>query len=224
MNDLSRKLSISTAPFLKDQETTPDIMFTVVYTLIPIQLVAFYFFGLSALLISLTAVISCVFTEWLFNKSDDAFKTLKDGSALITGLLLALTLPPGFPLWMVFIGGMVAIGMGKAMWGGLGQNVFNPALLGRAFLQAAFPTAITTWSPPNGMYFSLRGTNAAFPFFQGVNVDATTGATPLAQMKFDHVSTDSLDLLLGNTGGSLGETCADCNHTCRHLSVGKKNY
>ena len=208
MSDLSKKLLVSTAPFLKNPETTPEIMFTVVYTLIPIQLAAFYFFGLSALLVSLTAVTSCVFTEWLFNKSDDAFKTLKDGSAIITGLLLALTLPPGFPLWMVFVGGMVAIGMGKAMWGGLGQNIFNPALLGRAFLQAAFPTAITTWSPPDGGYLSLKGTNAALPFFQGTNVDGITGATPLSLMKFDHVPTDSLDLLLGNTGGSLGETCA----------------
>jgi len=207
MSDTAKKLMVSTAPFLKDAETTPNIMMTVVYTLIPILLASYYFFGLSAILITLTAVISCGFTEWLFNKAADRVKSLKDGSALITGLLLALTLPPGFPLWMVFLGGMVAIGMGKAMWGGLGQNVFNPALLGRAFLQAAFPTAITTWSPPDGMYFSLRGTNAAVPFYQGVNVDGATGATPLAQMKFDHVVTNTLDLLLGNTGGSLGETC-----------------
>ncbi|MCP4456548.1 MAG: RnfABCDGE type electron transport complex subunit D [Cytophagales bacterium] len=201
------KLSVSTAPFLKDTDTTPKIMFTVVYTLIPVLLVSFYYFGLSAILVTLTSIFSCMFTEWLFNKSEDRLQSLKDGSGLITGLLLALTLPPGFPLWMVFLGGVVAIGMGKAMWGGLGQNVFNPALVGRAFLQAAFPTAITTWSPPDGGYFSLRGTNAALPFLQGTNVDATSGATPLAKMKFDHVSTDWLDLLLGNTGGSLGETC-----------------
>ncbi len=207
MSDTTKKLMVSTAPFLKDAETTPDIMMTVVYTLIPILLASYYYFGLSAVLITLTAVISCGFTEWLFNKSTDRLKSLKDGSALITGILLALTLPPGFPLWMVFVGGVVAIGMGKAMWGGLGQNVFNPALLGRAFLQAAFPTAITTWSPPDGMYFSMRGTNAALPFYQGVNVDGATGATPLAQMKFDHVATNTMDLLLGNTGGSLGETC-----------------
>jgi len=94
------------------------------------------------------------------------------------------------------------------MWGGLGQNVFNPALLGRAFLQAAFPTAITTWSPPDGRYFSMRGTNAAMPFFQTQNIDAATGATPLSKMKFDHISTDWWELLTGNIGGSLGETCA----------------
>ena len=183
-------------------------MMMVVYTLIPVVMVSVYYFGLAALLVTFTAVFSCMFTEWLFNKPADRLKSLKDGSGLITGLLLALTLPPGFPLWMVFIGGVVAIGMGKAMWGGLGQNVFNPALLGRAFLQAAFPTAITTWSPPDGRYLSIRGTNTALPFFQGQNIDATTGATPLSKMKFDHLSTDWWDLLIGNIGGSLGETCA----------------
>lgn len=201
------KLSISTAPFLHDRDTTPRIMFEVVYTMIPIFMVAFYFFGLSAVLIGATAVISCMLTEWFFDKNRPRGFSLKDGSALITGMLLALTLPPGFPLWMVFLGGVVAIGMGKVIWGGLGQNVFNPALLGRAFLQAAFPTAITTWTVPDGKYLSVRGTNLAFPFYQGENLDTFSGATPLAQMKFDHEPTALMELLLGNTGGSLGETC-----------------
>ena len=204
----NKDITISTSPFLKDQDTTPKIMMQVIYTLIPIMLVSFYYFGISAILVSLTAVISCVFTEWLFNPADNRTGSLKDGSAVITGLLLALTLPPGFPLWMVFLGGFVAIGMGKAMWGGLGQNLFNPALLGRAFLQAAFPTAITTWSAPGGKYLSLRGTNAALPLFQGENVDAVTAATPLSKMKFENITTDTMDLLIGNTSGSLGETCA----------------
>ncbi len=203
----SSKLSISTAPFLKEKETTPNIMLFVVYTLLPVLGVSFYYFGLSAVMITLTAVFSCMLTEWMFNKSGDKLKSLKDGSGLLTGILLALTLPPGFPLWMVFVGGVVAIGLGKAMWGGLGQNVFNPALLGRAFLQSAFPTAITTWSDPNGGYFSFRGTNLALPLFQGEPVDAVSGATPLAQMKFEKVSTDWIELLIGNVGGSLGETC-----------------
>ncbi|MDP6908773.1 MAG: RnfABCDGE type electron transport complex subunit D, partial [Flavobacteriales bacterium] len=103
--------------------------------------------------------------------------------------------------------GVVAIGMGKMIWGGLGQNVFNPALLGRAFLQAAFPTAITTWSPPDGRFLGLRGTNMAFPFYQGENIDAVSTATPLSKMKFDHEFESTLNLLFGNTGGSLGETC-----------------
>lgn len=204
----NKDITISTSPFLKDQDTTPKIMMQVIYTLIPIMLVSFYYFGISAILVSLTAVISCVFTEWLFNPADNRTGSLKDGSAVITGLLLALTLPPGFPLWMVFLGGFVAIGMGKAMWGGLGQNLFNPALLGRAFLQAAFPTAITTWSAPGGKYLSLRGTNAALPLFKGENVDAVTAATPLSKMKFENIATDTMDLLIGNTSGSLGETCA----------------
>ena len=201
-----KKLYISTSPFIKDETTTPWIMWQVVFTLIPILAVSYFYFGLSAVFITLTAVLSCLLTEWVFDKNRSAY-SIKDGSALITGLLLALTLPPGFPLWMVFIGGVVAIGMGKVIWGGLGQNIFNPALLGRAFLQAAFPTAITTWSPPDGRFFELRGTNAAIPLFQGVNVDGMSSATPLSLMKFDHIQTDVKELLVGNTGGSLGETC-----------------
>jgi electron transport complex protein RnfD len=201
------KLSVSTAPFLHTEKSTPWLMYQVIGTLIPVVLVSYYYFGLGALMLTATAVLSCVFTEWLFNRKEQKTKSLWDGSAIITGILLALTLPPGFPLWMAFIGGFVAIGMGKAIWGGLGQNVFNPALLGRAFLQAAFPTAITTWTPPDGRYFSFRGTNIATPLYQGENVDAVTTATPLAQMKFEQIPTDIMELLLGNTGGSLGETC-----------------
>ena len=201
-----KKLYISTSPFIKDETTTPWIMWQVVFSLFPILAVSYYYFGLSAVFITLTAVLSCLLTEWLFDKNKSAY-SIMDGSALITGLLLALTLPPGFPLWMVFVGGVVAIGMGKVIWGGLGQNIFNPALLGRAFLQAAFPTAITTWSPPDGRFFELRGTNAAIPLFQGVNMDGMSSATPLSLMKFDHIPTDVKELLIGNTGGSLGETC-----------------
>ncbi len=177
------------------------------YTLLPVLAVAMYYFGLSALLVSLAAVAGCLLTEWMFDRGEIPGRSLRDGSALITGLLLALTLPPGFPLWMAFLGGVVAIGMGKLIWGGLGQNVFNPALLGRAFLQAAFPTAITTWELPSGRYLGVRGTNLAFPFYQGDPVDAVTTATPLARMKFEQEPTAFVDLLLGNTSGSLGETC-----------------
>lgn len=201
------KITISTSPFLHHQDTTPKIMWEVIYTLVPVFLVAFYYFGLSALLVSISAISGCIITEWFFGKKSKTDSSLFDGSALITGMLLALTLPPGFPMWMAFLGGVVAIGMGKIIWGGLGQNVFNPALIGRAFLQAAFPTAITTWELPNGQYFSVRGTNLAFPFYQGDSVDAISSATPLAQMKFSKVDTSLMDLILGNTSGSLGETC-----------------
>jgi electron transport complex protein RnfD len=202
-----KKITISTSPFLHHRDTTPRIMWEVVYTLVPVFLAAFYYFGLSALLVSVAAIAGCLATEWFFDKSAQRGASLRDGSAMITGMLLALTLPPGFPMWMAFLGGVVAIGMGKIIWGGLGQNIFNPALLGRAFLQAAFPTAITTWEAPDGQYLVARGTNLALPFFQGQHVDAVSMATPLSQMKFSHQATPVMDLFLGNTSGSLGETC-----------------
>jgi electron transport complex protein RnfD len=129
---------------------------------------------------------------------------------MITGLLLGLCLPAGFPLWMAFLGGVFGIGFGKIIFGGLGQNIFNPALLGRAFLQAAFPVAITTWPAAASDWWSLRGDNLALPFMSPGATDAVTGATPLGNLKFgdDPVVTPLLDLLLGTTGGSLGETSA----------------
>ncbi len=181
-------------------------MYQVVFALIPVIGAAYFFFGLSVFLVSLAAVSACFLAEWLFSNGEPRHKSLMDGSALITGLLLALTLPPGFPMWMAFIGGFASIAIGKIIWGGLGQNIFNPALVGRAFLQAAFPTAITTWSLPDGHYFSARGTNLAWPFFQVESLDAVTSATPLASMKFQHESTDIVNLVLGSTSGSLGET------------------
>ncbi len=181
-------------------------MFQVVLALVPVIGAAFFFFGLSAILLCATTVLACFVAESLFTPTRPRSRTLFDGSALITGLLLALTLPPGFPLWMAFVGGFVGIVIGKIIWGGLGQNLFNPALVGRAFLQAAFPSAITTWSPPDGRYMAVRGTNLAFPFLQGESIDAVTSATPLANMKFQHEPTELMSLMLGNTGGSLGET------------------
>lgn len=200
------KLSLSTSPFLHDQDTTPWIMYQVVFALIPVIGAAFYFFGLSVILLCVTTVASCFAAEWFFTNEKPRTKSIKDGSTLITGLLLALCLPPGFPLWMAFLGGFAAIVIGKIIWGGIGQNVFNPALVGRAFLQAAFPTAITTWSAPGGNLFVARGTNLALPFFQGESLDAVTSATPLSLMKFQHESTELFKLMIGNTGGSLGET------------------
>jgi electron transport complex protein RnfD len=203
---MSERLSISTSPFLHAPATTPRIMWEVVFSLVPVLGAAYFYFGLSALLVTLASVGGAVVAERLFDTRGAI--ALRDGSAVITGLLLALCLPPGFPLWMSFIGGVVAIGLGKAIWGGLGQNIFNPALVGRAFLQAAFPAAITTWEPPDGRYLEVRGTNLAPPLWRGEPVDAVTTATPLAKMKFDRLPTDLWEMLIGRTGGSLGETCA----------------
>jgi len=133
--------------------------------------------------------------------------TISDWSAVVTGLLYGLTLPPGLPLWMVALGGFVAIALTKALFGGLGYNAFNPALVGRAFVQAAFPVAITTWMPAFSAdrFTNLSSSSLALPFMAPV-YDAVTGATPLAAMKFDHQFAATYDLVMGLTSGSMGET------------------
>lgn len=198
------RLELSAAPYLHTPDSTEKIMWTVVATLAPIVLAGTWFFGISALLVVAAAVAGALVTERLTGPRN----SLRDGSAVITGLLLGLILPPGFPMWMAFLGGVVAIGFGKVVFGGLGQNVFNPALVGRAFLQAAFPVAITTWPAGGGGLLALRGDTFALPLLSPNTVDTVTGATPLGLMKFERVSTDLWPLLVGNTGGSIGETSA----------------
>src|SRR5581483_807250 len=177
----------------------------VVGSLIPLVLIATWFFGPSALLVVGAAVAGAIVTERMLGKRG----TLGDGSAAITGILLGLTLPAGMPMWMAFIGGAFGIAFGKLLFGGLGYNVFNPALFGRAFIQAAFPVAITTWPAVGGAvkWWSLRGDNLALPFISA-HTDAITAATPLGLMKFEAKSTALYNLFIGNTGGSLGETSA----------------
>lgn len=197
------RLELVASPHLKAPDSTARIMWTVVATLMPVVAAAVWFFGLSALLVIASATLGAVLTERVFGKGG----SLADGSAAITGLLLGLTLPAGLPLWMAVLGGAFGIGFGKVLFGGLGQNVFNPALLGRAFLQAAFPGALTTWPVPGQAWGSLAGDTFAVPLLSP-GVDAVTGATPLGLMKFEGVATPVADLLVGTTGGSLGETSA----------------
>ena len=200
-------LHISTSPHLTQGASVAVIMRNVVWALLPAALFSVYAFGWNAALVLLTAVGSCVLTEHILCRLTNKRTTLSDWSAVITGLLLGLTLPPIFPLWMTFIGGMIAIGMGKFLFGGLGYNVFNPALVGRAVLQAAFPVAITTWyagfSPDR--FAALHPAVLGAPFMKPI-VDGTSGATPLSAWKFDGVSTDTTDLALGLVSGSAGET------------------
>lgn len=200
------RLLLQAAPFLRRGLTTPRLMVEVVVGLLPVVGAAIWYFGLSAILVLGAATAGAVGTEWAFSAASERGRSLRDNSAALTGLLLGLTLPPGFPLWMAFLGGAAGIGLGKLVFGGLGQNLFNPALVGRAFLQAAFPTAITTWSAP-GDFFTVRSSNFALPFLRA-SVDAVTTATPLGLKKFAHQDTDLFQLLVGNTAGSLGETCA----------------
>jgi electron transport complex protein RnfD len=200
-------VKITAAPHVRSAESTTRIMWSVVLSLLPVTGASIWFFGPSALLVILASVAGCLLTERLFGGQPGS---ISDGSAMITGLLLGLCLPAGFPLWMAFLGGVFGIGFGKIIFGGLGQNIFNPALLGRAFLQAAFPVAITTWPGRTADWWALRGDNFAIPFQSASATDAVTGATPLGELKFgdDPVVTPVMDLLLGTTSGSLGETSA----------------
>jgi electron transport complex protein RnfD len=135
--------------------------------------------------------------------------TLFDWSAVVTGLLFGLVLPPGLPLWMTMLGAAIAIAVGKILFGGLGCNAFNPALVGRAFLAAAFPTAMTTWLAPAGpdRFSALPSSTLTLPFATP-EYDGITAATPLTSWKYSQVSTETADLALGLTAGSTGETCA----------------
>ncbi len=196
------RLELAASPHLKAPDSTARIMWSVVGSLAPIVALATYVFGAGALLVIGAATTGALLTERLFGPGG----TLRDGSAAITGLLLGLTLPAGLPLWMAFLGGVFAIGFGKLIFGGLGQNVFNPALLGRAFLQAAFPVAITTWPALDADAAAVLRGNLALPLMRAPAVDAVSGATPLGLWKFEAGSTELLDLVLGRTGGSIGET------------------
>lgn len=202
MSERGPRLVVHTSPFLRQGVTTPGLMGDVLLALVPVLAVATWYFGLSALLVVVAASVGAVCTERLCGPKGSVW----DGSALLTGVLLGLVLPPGLPLWMAFLGGAVGIGLGKLVWGGLGNNLFNPALVGRAFLQAAFPTALTTWPVPEGLP-GIRPSNFALPFLHA-EVDGLTGATPLNLMKFEHQATSLADLLRGNVAGSLGETSA----------------
>lgn len=214
-----RKIEINTSPHIHDTPSVETIMRNVVYALLPVCAYAVYLFGISALALLLVVTGSCLLTELLFDRLLHRSGSIRDFSTIITGLLLALTLPPGFPLWMGAVAGFIAIALGKALFGGLGCNVFNPALIGRAFVQAAFPVAITTWTPAlaKGRFLEFIPSSLAWPLLRPVEtaswslqraVDGFTGATPLALQKFQHISSSNSELFLGLTAGSAGETSA----------------
>jgi Na+-translocating ferredoxin:NAD+ oxidoreductase subunit D len=216
---MSRGIEIRTSPHLKRVVTVDKIMRTVVLALLPIAAFAVWQFGLSALLLLLTTTGVAILTEWFFARASGRGNTVSDWSVVITGLLLGLTLPPGFPLWMAAVAAFVGVALGKALFGGLGYNVMNPALVGRAFVQAAFPVAITTWTPAfaPGRFTEVIPSTLTPPFMQPIpvdawvaslNLDGWTGATPLALQKFQHVETPIMDTFTGMIAGSAGETSA----------------
>lgn len=174
-------------------------MYGVIIALVPALLVSLYCFGLGAAIVCATSVAACVFFEWAINKfiMNNQRNTVLDGSAALTGLLLGFNLPSNLPLWIIIIGALVAIGIGKLTFGGLGSNVFNPALVGRCFLLVSFPAQMTTW--PVAGQLGIGG-----------YIDAETAATPLSlitQGKLDELPS-AVDMLIGTTGGCLGEVSA----------------
>ena len=186
-----RMTIVAPAPHNKGKQSVPRIMYTVIAALLPGIIVSLLLFGTKAMVTILVAVFAAMVTEYACNKIMKTGLTIDDGSAILTGILLAMTLPPSFPIAGTALGAVIAIVFGKQVFGGLGANIFNPALLGRAFLQASFPVKITTWTLP------------AF-----AASDAVTGATPLGLFKFEGISTALKPLLFGNVGGCIGETSA----------------
>jgi electron transport complex protein RnfD len=204
-------IEIRSAPHIKGSRTVEQIMRHVVWSLVPICLFYVYQYGLSALASLVVVTASCLATERYFVRQGGQSGDIGDFSAVITGILLALSIPPGFPLWMGAVGGMVSIALGKALFGGIGFNVFNPALVGRAFVQAAFPTAIATYTPSflPGRFHELIPSSMALPLMQPADValwlkakhlDALAGATPLAKWKFEGILANADELLTSLSG------------------------
>lgn len=185
---LNKKLELASSPHIHSKWSTRYAMMSVIIALVPTVVAAVLVFGPFQLVIIAVSIFFAMLTEFVIKKIRKQAISIKDSSAALTGLLLALILPPNYSLVQTALGAVVAIAIGKEVFGGLGFNIFNPALVGRAFLQAAFPVPMTTWIKPN------------------FTVDTVTSATPLASMKFDNVASDLMPMFLGNTGGCLGET------------------
>jgi electron transport complex protein RnfD len=204
------KLIISPSPHIHNNDSVEKNMYGVLIALAPAWIVSLIYFGLGALLVTLTSVIACVLFEYLIQRFLIKGKTtIGDGSALLTGTLLAFNLPSNLPVWIILIGALAAIGIGKMSFGGLGNNIFNPALVGRVFLLISFPAQMTNWPEPG--------------FFPLAYTDATTGATTLAMIKghFGELPAYSA-LLSGKMGGSLGEVSAIALVTGLAYMLGRK--
>ncbi len=200
---MAQKLFISTSPHIHCGDSVERNMYGVVIALIPALLASFIIFGISSLIVTATSVLSCLFFEWSITKYilRSGHNTITDGSAIVTGILLAFNLPSNLPLYTIIIGALVAIGIGKMTFGGLGNNPFNPALVGRVFLLISFPAQMTSWPEAHQLM---------------AYTDATTGATPLSLIKQAvHGNADALSnlpdvwhLFVGNSAGCIGEISA----------------
>lgn len=214
---IENRLNISMSPHVHGNWSIKKIMYFVIIALMPAFWVSIYYFGINALMVNLVAILSCMFFEFiiqvLFLRKGETVKdffknksyTVFDGSAIITGLILAFNLPSSIPIWILIIGSFVSIVIAKMSFGGLGNNPFNPALVGRVFLLISFPVQMTSWPKINVLNFTF--------------IDAETGATPLGILKEGLKNGESMqavinklptytDMFMGNMGGSLGEISA----------------
>lgn len=186
---MEKLLKVSSSPHIRAKHTVQSIMLDVIIALLPALLVGVYFFGVKAFILIVVSVVSCVAFELIWQKSTKQKITIRDLSAVVTGLLLAFNLPAEAPIYIPIVGAFVAMILAKQFFGGIGQNFINPALAGRAFLLAAYPTAMTSFA---------------------TNVDATTSATPLALLKQGELQglPSLMDAFIGNIGGCIGEVSA----------------
>jgi electron transport complex protein RnfD len=203
---MSKLLTVSPSPHINSDQSVNKLMYGVVISLAPAFLVTLYVFGIGALIITAISIVSCVLVEMIIQKYISKTEIrIRDGSAIVTGLLLAFNLPSNLPWWMVVLGALFAIGIGKMTYGGLGNNPFNPALVGRVFLLISFPVQMTSWPLPIASRMQY--------------LDATTGATPLGILKeavrngesvpnLMNQLPDHMHLFMGQMGGSLGEVSA----------------
>ncbi|NCB42391.1 MAG: RnfABCDGE type electron transport complex subunit D [Clostridia bacterium] len=199
MNKANSNLIVYSAPHIVNPVDTANIMKNVVIALIPAMVAAIYVFGLRALLLTIVCVASCVIFEGLTRKILDRPQTIGDYSAVVTGMILSFNLPSTLPLWMAVIGSFTAIVVVKQLFGGLGQNFVNPAIVGRIVLFTSFATPMTTWPITNRMSTVL---------IEAAGVDAVTGATPLALFKNAKDLPSNMEMFLGTINGSMGEISA----------------
>ncbi|TNF45768.1 MAG: RnfABCDGE type electron transport complex subunit D [Bacteroidetes bacterium] len=200
---MSNLLTISPSPHIHSADSTQKIMLRVVYAMIPALLWSVFVFGLDALRVTLIAVVACLAFEYVIQKYLMKIKPMiTDGSALITGILLAFNVPSNIPWWIIVIGALASIGIGKLSFGGLGSNIFNPALVGRVFLLISFPVQMTSW--PVNSRSGIDAVTSATPL--GIIKEGITNGTPISEISKSLPST--VEMLFGEIGGSLGEISA----------------
>lgn len=200
---MEKLYNIGSSPHVRTEQTVEKIMYDVIIALMPALLLSIYFFGFSALIVTIVSILTSIITEFFLNKIMKKEKSHFDGSAIITGILFSFVIPANLPIKFVILGSFISIALGKMVFGGLGHNIFNPALVGRVFLMIAYPVAMTSWPVVEGYMGASKYLNS----------DGFTGATALALMKKGEnlnglFQNPTWDMFWGKMGGSLGETSA----------------